>query len=68
MANLVGFQETKKETISDNYLNSLVGNKMFSWTSLPSIGSARGICVGVDIDVFDIISWEVRSFSVSIVI
>jgi exonuclease III len=37
---IVGFQETKKEVIFDNYLNSLVGNRMFSWNSLPVIGSA----------------------------
>jgi hypothetical protein len=66
--NTVGFQETKKKTISDNYLNSLVGNRMFSWTSLPAIGSTGGKCVGVDSEVFDVISWEVRSFSVSVVL
>jgi hypothetical protein len=66
--NIVGFQETKKETISDNYLNSLVGNMMFSWNSLPAIGSAGGICVGVDSDIFGVISWEVRCFSVSVVL
>jgi hypothetical protein len=64
----MGFQETKKEIISDNYLNSLVGKKMFSWKSLLAIGSAGGICVGVDIDLFDIISWDVKVFPVSVVV
>jgi hypothetical protein len=54
--------------ISDNYLNSLVGNTMFSWISLPAIGSAGGICVSVDTDLFDIISWEAKTFSVPVVV
>jgi hypothetical protein len=42
-ASIVGFQETKKEEISDSFLKSIVGNRLFSWKSLPSIGSAGGI-------------------------
>jgi hypothetical protein len=41
---------------------------MFTWNALPAIGSARGICFGVDSDIFDVISWEVRCFSVSVVL
>ena len=67
-ANILGFQETKKETISDSYLKSLVGNRIFAWNSLPAIGSAGGILVGVDIDYFDIISWDIRDFSVTVVV
>jgi exonuclease III len=66
-ANIVGFQETKKETISDNYLNSLVGNRMFYWNSLPVVGSTGGICVGVDIYLFDVISLDIKKFLVVVV-
>jgi hypothetical protein len=41
---------------------------MFSWNSLPAIGSEGGICVGVDSDLFDVISWDIRCFSVSVVL
>lgn len=47
---LIGLQETKKEAISDSFLKSLVGNKIFSWNFLPANGSARGIFVRVDND------------------
>ena len=47
--NIIGFQEIKKEVISDNYLNSLVGDRPFSWNSLPADGSAGGIVMGVDL-------------------
>jgi exonuclease III len=41
---------------------------MFTWNSLPATGSAGGICVGVDYDLFDVISWDIRCFSVSVVL
>jgi hypothetical protein len=67
-AHYVGFQETKKESISCNYLNSLVVNRMFDWKDLPAVGSAGGIVVGVDLDFFEVISWQVLKFSVSVVV
>ena len=67
-ANMIGFQETKKEKIADSYLKSLVGNRIFSWNSLPANGSAGGILVGVDFNFFDIISWDIRDFSVSVIV
>ena len=67
-ANLVGFMETKKETIADSYLKSIVGNRIFEWRTLPAIGTAGGIAVGVDLDFYDIISWDIKSFSVSVIV
>jgi hypothetical protein len=61
----VGIQETKTREFSDNYLNSLTGRKLFCWKWLPSMGSARGILIGVDEDVLDVEKWTVRAFSVS---
>ena len=58
----------KKKTISDSYLKSIVGNRMFEWNSLPAVGTAGGILVGVDVDFFEIISWEIKDFSVSVIV
>ena len=64
----VGFQETKQHDFSRNYLKNLMGNRNFSWNHLPSTGSAGGILVGVDVDCFEVVSWEIKSFSVSVVV
>jgi hypothetical protein len=61
-ANIVGFMETKIETIAGSFLKSIVGNRIFEWKSRPAIGSARGILVGVDLYFYDIIRWEVKDF------
>ena len=57
-ASIVAFQETKKEEYSDSYLKSISANKKFNWHHLPAKGSVGGILVGVDVDLFDIISWD----------
>lgn len=67
-ASILGFQEIKKESFSDSYLKSLVGSKNFSWNHLPCKGSAGGILMGIDVDLFDIISWSLSDFSVSCVL
>lgn len=64
--NLVDFQETKKNSFSKNFLKNLRGNRNFEWNFLASIGSAGGILVGVDVDLFDIISWESKFFFLSV--
>lgn len=62
---LVGFQETKKEVISDSFLKSLVSNRDFSWGSALATGSTGGILVGFDNSVFDLVAWDIREFSIS---
>jgi hypothetical protein len=62
---IIGFQETKKESFSDSYLKSLGGSSNFSWNHLPSNGTAGGILMGVDLDIFEIISWDILKFSIS---
>jgi exonuclease III len=52
----VAFQETKKETFSNSYLDSISMGKFFVWNHLPSKGSAGGILVGVDSDICEVIS------------
>jgi hypothetical protein len=64
----VGFQETKKEQFSNSFLKKLLGNRNFVWTHLPAVGSASGILVGVNGDLFEVIAWEIKTFSISVVL
>ena len=64
----IGFQETKKESFSASFLKNVIGNRNFYWNYLPANGSAGGILVGVNANIFDIISWEIKSFSVSVIV
>ena len=52
----IGFQETKKENFSNSFLKNLLGNMNFELKWLLATGTAGGILVGVDIDVFNIVS------------
>jgi hypothetical protein len=42
--------------------------KNFVWNHLPSKGSTGGILVGVDSDICEVISWEIKSFLVSCIV
>src|SRR3954465_7468243 len=64
----IGFQGTKKDSFSNSFLKNLLGNRNFAWNFLPSQGTAGGILVGVNLDLFDVVSWDIRSFSVSVVL
>ena len=63
----IGFQETKKENFSPSFLKGILGNRNFTWNHLPAVGSAGGVLVGVNNDCFDVISWEVKKFSDSVI-
>jgi hypothetical protein len=41
----VGFQETKKEILTNNFLDAI--NKNFAWNYILANGTAGGILVGV---------------------
>jgi hypothetical protein len=41
----VGFQETKKEIVTNNFLD--VVNKNFAWNYIPANGTTGGILLGV---------------------
>jgi hypothetical protein len=45
-----------------------VGRKHFCWKWLPAKKTAGGILMGVNDDIFEMINWEVRNFSVSCVV
>ena len=63
----IGFQETKKEKFSNSFLKNILGNRNFIWNFLPARGSAGGILVGISGDLFDVVSWDIRKFSVSVI-
>jgi exonuclease III len=67
-ASIVAFQETKKESFSASYLDSISIGRNFVWNSLPAKGTAGGILVGVDSDLFEIIAWDIKVFSVSCIL
>jgi hypothetical protein len=41
---------------------------VYTWNWLPAIGTAGGILVGVKEDIFEIISWEIFKYYVSVII
>lgn len=64
-ADVVGIMETKKNSFSLGYLKSLTGLTPFEWTYLPTRGSAGGILVGVNADLYKMTVGDVLEFSVS---
>jgi hypothetical protein len=49
-------------------LKNVLGNRNFDWNFLPVNGIVGGILVGVNSDVFDDFSWEVKKFSFSTIV
>jgi hypothetical protein len=45
----------------------VLGNRNFAWNHLTAVGSAGGILVGINLDLFDVIFWDIKNFSVSVV-
>jgi hypothetical protein len=45
-----------------------MGNRNFSYNLLPSIGSAGGILVGIDVDILEVINWEIKKFSFGVIV
>ena len=51
----VGVIETKKESFEGSFLKSFTGNTPFSWNYLPAVGSAGGVLVGFNSDLFNVV-------------
>jgi hypothetical protein len=64
----IGIQETKSAEFSGSYLDSLAGRKDFCWKWLPANKTAGEILMGVNADMFEVVSWDVRNFSISCVV
>ena len=60
------FQETKKETFEDSFLNYV--NRDFIWNFLPAQGTARGILVGLNSNKFEVLAWQQTRYFVSVMI
>jgi hypothetical protein len=58
--------ETKKNKLSSGLLNSLSWNTPFYWYHLEAKGSAGGILVGANSDMFTMSVGDVLSYSVSV--
>jgi exonuclease III len=64
----VGFQETKKESISNSFLKSISGNVDFLWHYLPAKGTAGGILVGFKAALFEVLSYTLFDYCVATVV
>jgi hypothetical protein len=62
----LGLTETKKEHLSSGLLRSLTGNVPFKWLSLPTVGSAGGILIGVNTEVFSVTESDILKYSASV--
>lgn len=51
---ILALSETKKMDFSPSFLDSLVNYGNFCWHHLPAVGTAGGILMGVDLDIFAI--------------
>jgi exonuclease III len=58
----IGIQETKNCEFDVSYLESLAGVKQFCWNWLPTKGSASGVLMGLDSNVFYVKSWEIKDY------
>lgn len=61
----VGFSETKKENIDSKLLDRIAGNKNFVWHQLPARGTAGGVLVGINGDLFEIVGFVNQEFCVT---
>ena len=64
----IGLSETKKEDFTPAQLKILDPFDIYEWKWLPANRTAGGILLGVNSDMFDVLSWGVHSFSVSCLI
>lgn len=64
----VGVIETKKESFSSGFLRYLTGNIPFHWHYLPATGSAGGILVGLNNELFCIIVGATLKYSISVMV
>ncbi|KAJ1254666.1 hypothetical protein BS78_01G043500, partial [Paspalum vaginatum] len=62
----VGVIETKKASFGRGFLKNLGGSVPFEWYNLPALGSAGGILVGANLDVFSVCMGDIMRFSISV--
>lgn len=64
----VGILETKKSEFTPGFLRSLTGNTHFSWSFLKAKGTAGGILVGANANLFTMSVRDILDFSVSVML
>jgi len=64
--NFMGVMETKKKDFSSGFLKSLTSNIPFNCCHLEAKGSARGILVGANADMFNMVVGDILDFTVSV--
>lgn len=62
---VIALSETKKMDFSPIFLETLVSFGDFTWQYLPANGTTGGILLGIDLNLFDPIRWNVGLFYVS---
>ena len=60
----IALSETKKEDFTPSQLQTLDSQGKYFWNWLPAVGTAGGILVGINSDVFDVLSWSLHKFCV----
>jgi hypothetical protein len=65
---LISFSESKKAEFSGAQIQSIDCYNVYTWNWLPAIGTAGGILVGVKEDSFEVISWEIFKYCVSVIL
>ncbi|XP_073353938.1 uncharacterized protein [Aegilops tauschii subsp. strangulata] len=60
----IGFQEAKKELISEGLLRAVDKHNQFTWHFLPALNTAGGILVGFRNDMFEVIGFTNKKFGV----
>jgi hypothetical protein len=63
---LFASSETKKEDFTVLQLQQLDPYGKFSWNWLPAKKTVGGIIVGISVDLFDIVRWDMFTYSVSV--
>ena len=60
--------ETKKDLFTTDQLLVLDKHDVFIWNWLPAIGTAGGILVGINSEIFSVVSWSILNNCVSCII
>jgi hypothetical protein len=58
-------RKQKKEKFSKSFLKIILGKRNFEWNFLPAVGTAGGILVGINSDIFEVLYCDIKYLSVS---
>ena len=65
---LISLYETKKTDFDYYQIRTLDPVGKYTWNWLPATGTAGGILVGVSLDLFEVLSWNINQYSVIVLI